>query len=173
MKKIFTLLAVAALSVSFASAQNARRAVGDMSLDLGVGFPTAHSDMSIALPPIDANFEYTILDFGNAGTLSVGGVIAFQSLKSKYDYSMTSILVAPQATYRFPIMDNLDLFGKLALGYLSTKASDARYGEFLNSSGFGWAGYAGATYYFSEKLGVGAQIGNGLSLVELHVTIKL
>lgn len=173
MKKIFiTLLAVTALSVSFVSAQNARRAVGDKSLDLGVGFHTAAVGYSLVVPPVDAAFEYTVLDWGTAGTLSAGGLVSF-GVDKYSNVSFTSVFVGPLACYRFPIMENLDLFGKVALGYCSINASETVYREVLKSSGFAWAGYVGATYYFSEKLGVGFQLGTGLATAELHLTIKL
>jgi len=171
MKKIITLLAAVALSISFLSAQNARRAVGDKSFDLGIGINLTNG-YSIMFPPIDASFEYTVLDFGTAGTLSAAGVASFGMDKYK-SVNVSSFFVGPQAVYRFPIMDNLDLFGKVAIGYCSITAGNDIYKSLIDHKGFAWCAYAGATYYFSEKMGVGLQFGNGLSTAELHLTIRL
>ena len=47
-----------------------------------------------------------------------------------------------------------------------------KYKSLIDHKGFAWCAYAGATYYFSEKMGVGLQFGNGLSTAQLHLTIR-
>lgn len=172
MKKILTLLAATALSISFLSAQPARRAVGDLSMDLGVGFKSTAQGYSTLLPPVDASLEYTVLDFGTPGTLSVGGSAMF-ALDKYEGFTFSSLFIGPQVTYRFPVLDKLDLFGKTAMGFYAFHTTDKVFDEYLGTNGFAWAAYIGATYYLSEKIGVGLQFGSGLSTAEIHVTIQL
>jgi hypothetical protein len=172
MNKFFTLIAFMALSISSLFAQNATRAVGDKSFDIGVGFKTVSAGFSTSIPPIDASFEYTILDFEKTGTLSVGGLVSF-GMQKYSNVPFSFMFAGPLACYRFPIINDLDLFGKFAVGYYSFSTSDGMYRDYLSSSGFSWAAYVGATYYFSDKFGIGFQIGNGVSTAELHLTIRL
>lgn len=153
MKKIIiTLLAVTALSVSLVSAQNARQFVGDKTIgvDAGMGYAGVGTAVS---------FDYTFLDFGRGGSLS-GGVYAGAS----FGRGVAHALVGPMICYRIPVSDSFDFSAKAIVGY-------SNVGSF---SWIGEAGYIGGTYYFSDRLGVGVDLGyGGGTIASAHLSIRL
>ena len=156
MKKIITLLAAVALSVSFLSAQNAYRTAGDMSITAGVGFGSLGTCVA-------ASFDYTVFDFGKAGNLSFGGYVGDSIEKSSH-----CMLVGPMVCYRFPVSGSFDLSAKTVVGYGRVFNSAAHFDS------FGKALMAGANYYFSSRIGVGAELGLGVApTFSAHVVIRL
>lgn len=153
MKKIFiTLLAVMAMSISSVFAQNAQQFVGDKTIgvDIGVGYAGVGTAVS---------FDYTFLDFGRGGTLS-GGVYAGAS----FGRDVAQAMIGPMICYRIPVGDSFDFSAKAIVGY-------------SNVSFFSWlgeAGYIGGTYYFSDRIGVGVDLGyGGGTIASAHLSIRL
>ncbi|MBQ7611259.1 MAG: hypothetical protein IJU74_09185 [Bacteroidales bacterium] len=119
MKKIFALVAVMALSVSFLSAQNAYRSAGDMTLGGDAGYGQVGIGAAVS-------FEYTIFGWGSYGSLSAGGYLGDSFMKS-----VNHLLVGPMACYRFPIGERFDLSAKTIVGLRSMSSGHTR----LNSLG--------------------------------------
>ena len=157
MKKIFSLLAAAALSVSLLSAQNASRSTGDMSIVAGAGFGSLG-------PCLSASFDYTVFDFGQSGNLSFGGYAG-----DSMEESTHCLLVGAMANYRFPVSHAFELSARGVMGYGWV------FNRYLRSDGhFGEAFMAGANYYFSDKIGIGAELGLGVvPAFSAHVIIRL
>lgn len=157
MKHFCTLLAAVALSVSLLSAQNASRSMGDMSIVAGAGFGSLG-------PCLSASFDYTVFDFGQSGNLSFGGY-AGDSLED----STHCLFVGAMASYRFPISNALELSARGVVGYGWV------FNRYVHADGlFGEAFMAGANYYFSDKIGIGAELGLGVvPALSAHVIIRL
>ena len=156
MKQFITLLACLALSVSFLSAQNTSRTTGDMSIVASAGYGTLGLGAGVS-------FDYTVLDFGNAGSLSVGGLAS-----DSFERSTHVLLVGPMVTYRYPVSDSFELSARTVLGY------GLVFNEYASAGTFGRAVMAGATYYISDKIGIGAELGaGGVPNVSAHVVIRL
>ena len=173
MKKNLILVAAAALLSLSLSAQGVYRTVGDKSIDLGVGLGGVKIGSGTIVPPVRAAFEYTLLEQRNVGTVSVGGVINYRMDKEAGE-SFSVVYVGPQVVYRYPVLEKVDLFAKLSLGYLGFASSSAIVDYYVKDlSGFAWSANLGAMYYFSDKMGVGLQFGRGLSTAEVFLSIRL
>ncbi|MBR0299536.1 MAG: hypothetical protein IJQ93_04370 [Bacteroidales bacterium] len=157
MKKFITLLAAAALSVSLLSAQNASRSTGDMSIVAGAGFGSLG-------PCLSASFDYTAFDFGQSGNLSFGGYAG-----DSVEDSTHCLLVGALANYRFPVSSAFELSARGVVGYAWV------FNQIAHTRGiFGKAVMAGANYYFSDRIGVGAELGLGVApALSAHVVIRL
>lgn len=177
MKRLITLLAIATLFIGNLSAQNAYRQQGQISLDAGIGLSTSKtSGYRTVLPPIMVDGEYTILA-ANYGAIGVGLYANF-SLHHTTDYD-TSLLygfTGIMGAYRYVLLENVDVFSKLILGYRFYSTSDAFMNSYLNDSlshiGLGF--YIGGTYYFSQNVGVGMSLGyGGPTTLGIQLTFKL
>ena len=167
MKKIITTLVVLSVSIFSMMAQNSRHEKGNFSIDAGLGLNTPTHGYTIAFPAFKIDADYTFLTFGSC-SLSGGAYFSMDARKLKSsDVKVVSWIVGPMVNFRYSLTDNIDLFGKAIAGYVGANSSGYTYGS------FGAAAYAGGTWYFSSKLGVGAEIGyGGPTLVGVHMTFK-
>ena len=156
-------------------AQNSYRENGDFSIDAGISIGTAgRSGYTLVVPPLKVDTEYTILTMG-AGSLSVGGYFSLgvDRLKS-YDTNVTSFLIGPMADFHYAVTDNIDIFGKIIVGYLGISTSDTLLNSFVKGSHAGAGAYVGGTWYLSPKMGIGAELGyGGPSNLGAHLTFKI
>jgi hypothetical protein len=156
MKKILFLLVGMTLSISILSAQNTYRTAGDMSIEAGAGFGTLGFGAQV-------NVDYTVFDFGSAGNLSFGGYVG-----DSMEQSTHCLLVGPMVCYRFPISESFELSARSAVGYGYV------FNKYAHAGSFGEAVFAGATYYFSDRIGIGAELGYGVAPnLSAHIAIRL
>ena len=173
MKKLVFTLILLSVSIISLMAQNSYRKNCDFAIDAGVGIGTAgRSGYSLVIPPLKVDAEYTILIKG-AGSLSVGGYfsLGIDRLKS-YDTNVTSFLIGPMADFRYAVTDNIDVFGKIIVGYIGISTSDTLLNSFVQGSHAGAGAYVGGTWYLSPKMGIGAEMGfGGPSNLGVHLTL--
>jgi len=70
-------------------------------------------------------------------------------------------------------VDKLDPYAGAFLGYnvASVKTAVAAYNG--TAGGFTWAGFAGAHYYFTEKIGAFVKLRHGISTLTVGLAVKL
>lgn len=165
MKKLFTVFVLAAAVFAGSNAQ-AQFEKGDKLLNAGInlGGPWGGGF------GLGASFEGGVHDY-----ISVGGQVDWVQWTSYWKYSFLTI--AGRGSYHFGkhflTMDNLDLYGGLALGYrISNDPFDAGWVGTVYDSGFHLGGFAGARYYFKENLGVFAEVGYNASPLKAGITFK-
>ncbi len=175
MKKLISSLILLSMSLTSLMAQNSYRQNGDFTIDAGIGIGTAgRSGYSLVIPPMKVDAEYTILTMG-AGSLSVGGYFSLgvDRLKS-YDTNVTTFLIGPMADFRYAVTDDIDIFGKIVVGYLGISTSDTLLNSIVKGSQAGAGAYVGGTWYLSPKMGIGAEMGyGGPSNLGVHLTFKI
>jgi len=177
MKKHFTLTIILTVFLSIpAMAQRAHREVGSFSADFGIGLGTAgRSGYSFVLPPLKVDADYTVLNFGKNMSLSVGGYfcLGVDRLKS-YDTTVTSFLVGPMVSFRYAIADDFNLFSRGIVGYIGVMTSDPVVNSYVRGSRAGAGFYLGGTWFFSPKMGLGAELGYGSPTnLGVHLTINI
>jgi len=85
------------------------------------------------------------------------------------------MVVGVKGTFHYPLVDKLDTYGGLMLGYNSNSWKWHGTGVEtvdLGGSGLGFSLYAGGRYYFSEKFAAIAELGYGISYLNLGIAIK-
>ena len=184
MKKTALLILGAIFIIAQASAQTPSFSRGDKVLNLGVGFGSTlyiGSYYKMQVPPVSASFEYGIVDgIFEKASVGVGGYLGFASYKWEYSawgWKYSNIIIAGRGTFHYPFVEKLDTYVGLLLGYdiVSSKefGTPVGYDYSATSSGLAYSGFVGARYYFTEKFGVMAELGYGITYLNIGVAFKL
>lgn len=171
------LLAMGILTSVFAKAQeitDTYNVKGKNYLNAGIGLGTFGFTGSGV--PITASFEHGFTDKISAG-VSVGLVSTKYASYWKYNY----FVIGARGSYHFNELLNVDnekvdLYGGATLFYrgYSVKYSgpDSWVGK-SSAGGLDFAIHAGGRYYFANNFGAFAELGWGISPLQLGVTVKL
>jgi hypothetical protein len=179
MKKLLLSLLVVVFSLTQLVAQDPIFIKGDKVLNLGIGLGSSHysSFYTSRLPAVSASFEVGVLDgILEKGSVGVGGYFGFSSAKYSTYWKTTNVLIGGRGSFHYPLIEKLDTYTGLLLGYniFNTKY-DSSYSGFnsASSSGLALAWFAGARYYFSDKFAAMAEVGYGIAYLTLGVSLKL
>lgn len=161
---------------------------GDKVLNIGLGFGTYNISRA-TFPPLSASFDYVIKDrlFDNKSAITVGGYAGYYAYKSEYKkggniygWKYNNFILGARGALHYEFVKNLDTYVGGLLGY--EVASSSYYStlsyenEERNPNSVGgpvFSTYLGARYYFSPNFAAFAEVGYGLSALELGVAIKL
>ncbi len=196
--KTITVLACAfCMTIGQSNAQAFKE--GQNALQLGIGFPnllavstSAYSGLSnfssSTTPPIHLGFERAVTDNISAGLylgytaqkFSYAEPSFFGSTSYNWTESNSWIIVGARGNYHFATGEKLDPYVGVILGYniVSSKVtSDDPLMSSMTVSGatsqmlFG--GQIGMNYYFSDSFGAHVEVGYGVALVNLGITLKM
>ena len=187
MKKLFFLIIafVSVLSTSNAqldvTAVNPNFAKGQIDVNAGIGLiRTFYSGHSTAVPPISISADYGITD-----KISVGGFFGYTSTKDRYSYyydtrdyvKYSFTIIGVRGAYHLNLLDQLDTYAGLMLGYniASSKVnSNSPYWDdyAVASGGLALSAYVGGRYHFTEQIGAFAEVGYGISVLNLGATFR-
>lgn len=167
---------------------------GDKVLNLGFGIgSTLYSGTAYTtkVPPISASLEVGVVDnlFEVEGlNLGLGGYLGFSKSQYKYTYyyydndteygwNYTNLIIGGRGVLHYQFSDNLDTYTGLMLGAnIVTTSSFGDYEEtYVNSasgSGLAYSYFIGARYYFAESIGAMAELGYGISYLNLGICLK-
>ena len=161
-------------------------AVGDKDVNIGIGFgATWYSGVGYKtkIPPVSASLDLGLKDDIGPGVLGIGGYVGFSSYKWEwntvytYGYKYTTIILAARGTYHLELVDKLDTYGGLLLGFRIVSSS--YYGDIGYTytggagSGLAYSFFAGGRYYFSDNIAVFGELGYGIAYLTLGITVKL
>lgn len=184
MKKILLSVLLVLFSLSHLVAQDATFVKGDKVLNLGIGFGGLYSGSyyTTSVPPISASFEVGVKDgIIDKGSIGVGGLISYSSHKWEYSgwgWKYTNIIIGAKGSFHYPLLDKLDTYSGVVLGYNIATSSEfgnsvPGYDYNASSGGLSYAWFAGARYYFSEKFAAMAELGVGITYLNVGIAIKL
>lgn len=181
-KKLFSmLLAFVAVASLFAQENMFQKGDKVANLSIGLGSSIYGSGFDGGIPPVGASFEYGVKDelFDAKSSLGIGGYLGFTSAEQnimtmKINYS--SIIVGARGIVHYQLIDNIDTYGGILLGYniASSKMTGAAMPGFSASAGgLVYAGFIGGRYYFTPKLAAMAELGYGIAVLNIGVSLKL
>lgn len=177
MKKLLLSLLVVAISLTQLMAQESSFSQGDKVVNLGVGFGSTYyaSYYSSHTPALSASVEVGVVDgILEKGSIGIGGYVGYSSAKWANYYKTSNIIVGGRGSFHYPLVDKLDTYTGLLLGYnIYSYTYDASYFGAKGSAGtvtFAW--FAGARYYFSDNFGVLGEIGYGIAYLTVGVSLK-
>ena len=164
------------------SSSNPAFGPGNFILNPGIGFGYSYGYLGSFLPAIGLSGDYGLKVSAGPGTIGVGGVVAFKF--GSYDYSAhySETIIAVRASYHWtpPGVDKLDLYAGIPLGvrdHYSEYDYDPYYQRYDPISGtatYPFLGlYVGASYYFSSRVGVFAEVGYAVSAITIGLNFKL
>lgn len=154
---------------------------GTTAANVGIGLGTALGGLGKARPAISASVDHGVWDIGGPGVISLGGYIGNTGYKytdlgytAKWNYTIVGV----RGAYHYIGFSNvpkLDVYGGAMLGYNIARYSSDVDDDYLATSygsGIGLSGFLGGRWFFSEKLGVYAELGYGVSVLAAGATLK-
>lgn len=188
MKKSLAFLIVAVFALANLKAQESEFNLGTKVLSAGIGIGNtlySGSYYSSGVPPISFSYEQGIKDeVLEKGVIGIVGSIGYNSYKYRYTYSTydygwnySNIVLAVGGSFHYPLLDKLDTYGVLALGYniaTSKEVGNIPGDDYSSSSGgFVFGIYVGGRYYFNEHFAAFAQVGYGIAYLTFGVSYRL
>jgi hypothetical protein len=175
-----------------ATAQKSTFEKGDKVLNLGIGLGSGiYSGVGYTSksPALSGSFEVGVVDnVLDKGTIGIGGYVGYSSAKYeenylsyKFGWKYSDLIVAARGTFHYPLVDKLDTYAGLALGYDVVTAKETGDWSTLGIYGTGFsasaskayvAGFVGARYYFSDKFAGMAELGSGIAYLTIGVALK-
>lgn len=187
MKRIIIIAIAVMLSIG-AKAQESTFNAGDIVFNAGLGLGTSlysGSGYTSFLPPVSISGEYGFQeDFLTEDlTLGIGGYLGFAGAEYKtrfgneeWGWRYNYTVIGARAAVHYPLVDKLDTYGGLMLSYnlvSSSTIGNVPPGNDASSGGLGFSIYVGGRYYFNEKFAGMAEVGYGISWLNLGVAFKL
>lgn len=188
--KIKTILCIVAMAFVVPVVSKAQSFVkGTQVIGAGLGLGSSvWATNSSGRPAISVNYEKGIWEIGGPGVISLGGYLGNTGWKysaSAGGYTFTQkanyTIIGARSAYHYGGLNNdkFDLYGGLMLSYNIVNYSyedndpgNFTYGVAAASSGLGLTGFVGGRYYFSDNLGVFAELGYGISTLNLGISYK-
>lgn len=169
---------------------------GSFDINPGIGFGYDYGYLGTFYPAIIVSGDYGLNVSAGPGTIAIGGEVGFKYGTYSYtfgDYSASysETYIAARGTYHWtpPGAPKVDLYGGIPLGFRIDHYSE--WGSYV--SGYDVYGYPiygyhqisatgtdpliglfiGASYYVSSKIGIFAELGYNISILNIGVNIKL
>lgn len=174
------------ITLSSLQAQTYVKGQQDLHLGVGLGSTFYGGGFRSVLPPINIAYEKGITE--NIGVGAYAGYAAarynyggFNTYNYHWNYNY--IILGARGAYHYDLfkIPKLDTYGGLMLGFTIARAtfhSNDPYIDETNytspsSGGITWSGFIGARYKIKEKLGAYAELGYGVSVLNLGLHLKL
>ena len=179
-KKVFLAVLAIVGSISIANAQEVFHK-GTTAINAGIGLGSYYS--GITIPPLSVSLDYGVADNlinGNNGSISVGGFAGYAASSfsgwTADKVTVSYAVLGGRGAFHYQFAPKLDTYAGLMLSYnlaSSSWSGEAIPGVKAASSDIGITAYLGARYFFTESVGAFAELGYGISNLNLGVTFKL
>lgn len=155
---------------------------GTTAINAGIGLGTALGGVGKARPAVSLSLDHGKWAVGGPGVISIGGYVGntgYKYTSAGYSAKWNYFVVGARGAYHyngFEDVPNLDVYGGVMLGYNIVKySSDGNDQHLADSygSGLGFSGFLGGRWFFSDKIGAYAELGYGVSTLNVGVTFKL
>ncbi|MDA3816614.1 MAG: hypothetical protein PF486_04495 [Prolixibacteraceae bacterium] len=187
MKKFLIILLISSFSFAVKAQEVAPVFVkGDKVANIGIGLGSGLSSYyKMSIPPISLSAEYGIMDnILEKGSVGVGAYLGFSSYKfsgwgSNYSSRTSRVYIGPRGSFHYPLIDKLDTYAGLSIGfhYYSWSYEDDGIDDFYdyNNNDLGVYSYwfIGARYYLTDNLAAMAELGYGITYLNIGISIKL
>lgn len=174
--KVLLFIAALAVSVSLSAQMTGSSKAIKANVGLGSG-----------MIPVSVSYEQGVYSFSNGSFITAGGYVGYGASSEDFvdggKFKYNNIYVAAMGNYYFkPIVDKLDLYAGLRLGYDIASAetvwdnpeAEEYYGDKYSASagGFIYTAHAGANYWLSDSFAINAELGYGVSFLSVGVSYK-
>lgn len=189
------LVAVIAIATLFIVNQNLYSQSfdkGDNVIGLGIGigghYGVSSSGYSSQTPAFGVMYEKGMRWNAGPGIIGLGGYLGYKSLRYKatagfysYDWKWTYTIIGIRGGYHYEFLEKLDTYGGLLLSYNVVSFSDKTVSTIngipyvyngASASGIELSLYLGGRYYFSDQWGAFAELGYGITYLQLGVVYK-
>jgi hypothetical protein len=162
---------------------------GDFVLNVGLGLGSTlytGSYYTNSFPAISASVEYGVMDdiIVEKMTLGVGGIIGYSASKTKYSYfsedygwKYSYLTLGLRGAMHYPLVENFDVHAGVILGF--NVISSNYYGDDTYASSYSAessspiaGAYIGGRYYFTPNIAAMAELGYGISVLNIGLAFK-
>lgn len=184
-----TALMIALITCLMSVGQSPNFQRGQIDVNVGVGFGTplfaiTGYDIKTLTPPISLVGDYGVSDdisvglyLAKASSAVQGTLINFSTGSFRYarQSTLSHTIIGGRVLYHFELHPKFDTYagGMLGFNAFSEKAEDRveLIGD-TNVSGFSYTILAGGRYHFAKNLGAFVELGYGVTIVNLGLTLK-
>ncbi|MBL1407619.1 hypothetical protein [Sphingobacterium faecale] len=176
-RTIFILWAICI--ATWAQAQSFQKET--IAINAGIGLGTALGGLGKARPAISASVDYGVWDIGGPGVISLGGYVGntgYRYSSGAYTAKWNYVVIGARGAYHyrgFTSVPKLDAYGGAMLGYNMVRySSDGEDIALADSygSGIGLSGFLGGRWFFTPKTGAYAELGYGVSVLNVGITFR-
>ncbi|MDO4771113.1 opacity family porin [Porphyromonas sp.] len=179
MKKTLLSLFIALVATTAMSAQDTFKQ-GDVAMNFGVGFANALTiNSSTVVPPVSVSAEYGVIDNlvnGNNGSIGAGAYIGYTSYKIKdSNLSANYTILGARGAYHHELHPKVDTYAGMIVGLAFSNGEllkDKDFGRSYSSTKLAYGVFVGARYMFVENIGAFAELGWGVSAVNVGLALK-
>lgn len=180
MKKLITFSIIILLSAFLVRSQSFEK--NDIVLNAGIGLGRTYGSLGSAWPSLTVTGEMGLWEIGDFGIISVGALMGWQHARYKsVDLNWNDFYIGPRAAFHFTIIpvDKLDVYAGAGLGLRIASepdwvytVADGWYYDTATRARFYAGAFAGARYYFAEKIAVFAELGYEVSWFKVGIAFK-
>jgi hypothetical protein len=159
---------------------------GDKVINFGLGIGStlyAGRYYNTRIPPISLSAEYGAIDdfIIEDLTLGIGGYLGFSSSRyrwtgfgTEYGWDYNNIIVGGRGAVHYPLVENLDTYTGLMLGFniVSSRSVGTTVGA-ASSGGIIYSWFAGGRYYLNDSFALLGELGYGIAYLTIGVSLKL
>ncbi len=189
--KKYSLLTLIGFCLFFIASTHAQDQAFDkgtkvISAGVGIGSSLGSFSHNSQTPALSVQYEQGVWDAGSDGVISLGAYVGYKSFGWKTESSgfNTSAswkytIIGLRSAYHYQGLDNedLDIYGGLMLAanllnytYTDSQGNQQGSGNYGNSTGLTL--YLGGRYYFSPMAAGFAEIGYGISYLNLGLALR-
>ncbi|MDR2415019.1 MAG: hypothetical protein LBD64_08565 [Odoribacteraceae bacterium] len=176
MKQLFLVVALLALTMTTRAQESFLKKDIVGHVGVGVGSYLGDASWRLLVPPIVLSGEYGILDSFIRGkaAIGVGGYFAYAMDKIKNDGpSRSHVILGARGIFHYEFVYRLDTYAGLSLTYENLSVSNNSTSTYdSHSLRLFPTIFIGARYYFSNRFAAFAEVGYGISPLEIGVAIK-
>lgn len=180
MKKLLFILLLSAAMLAFTGTQAQSFENGTFAVNAGIGLGTGLGGYGSARPAISVSADKGLWEIGGPGVISLGGYIGNTGYKYSgegYSAKWNYTIIGARGAYHYNGFDvpELDLYGGLMLSYNIMKFSSNQSEDYFGrsyGSGIGFTGFLGARWFFSDMFGAYAELGYGVSILNIGVSLR-
>jgi len=166
------------------NAQQSMFKKGDVVLNGTVGFGSVlftGLGYATTFPPVAASLEYGILDkVIDKGSIGIGGYLGYSAFKYDwygYGWKYSNIIIGARGALHYPLIDKLDTYTGLLIGFNLRTASEFGTATPGNASQLGsgpaWSWFLGGRYYFNQQFAALAEIGYGIAWLNIGISYRI
>lgn len=133
---------------------------GDLVLNFGIGVGRSPRGTT-QLPPLTFSVEYGLVNdlFTENLNLGIGGIFGFQTY-TWFGDTYTTFSFGARATVHYPLVDDFDVHSGIMMGFRTNP------GRMMGGV------YIGGRYYFTDNIAVMAELGYGITYLNVGMAFK-
>lgn len=182
--KSILFVLIFAFAASITNAQIVTK--GEKIVNFGIGLGStlySGSYYKSQVPPISVSAEYILKDdlLEKKAAVGVGGYLGYSSYKyeiSGWGWKYSNIIIGPRGYFHYNFLDKLDTYTGLLVGFNISSSKEfgnivPGYDYHSSNGGLVWSWFVGGRYYFSDNFAAMAELGYGISYLNIGVAFKL